>query len=98
MQIRVKLFSVLARVESFKSMLFERLHQYCLRHLQPVVQIRQLFVTITLPQLLCGYGAEGSVKVINAFDQVLGEAGDGEVAGGLNVTLRAFLKIAEVRY
>lgn len=98
MQIGIKLFPSLARIESLKPMLLERLHQYCLRHFQPIVQIHQPLVALSLAQLLWGYGAEGSVEVIDAFDQVLGEAGDGEVAGRLNVALCAFLEVTEVCY
>lgn len=77
-------------------MLLECLHQYRLRHFQSIIQVRQIFVAFSLPQLFWRYSAKGSVKVIDAFDQVLGEAGNGEVAGGLNVALCAFLKVAEV--
>ena len=48
MQIRIELFSVLARVKSLKSVLLESLHQYCICHFQPIVQIRQLFTAISL--------------------------------------------------
>lgn len=98
MQVRIELFPILAWVESLKSMLLESLHQYGLCHFQPIVQIRQLFVGLSLPQLLWRYGAEGSVKVIDAFTQVLGEARYGEVAGGLNVAFCAVLKVAKVCY
>lgn len=79
-------------------MLLERLHQYCLRHFQPIIQIGQIIVAPNLPYLFWRHSAKGSVKVIDAFDQVLGEAGYGEVAGGLNIALCTLLKVAEVRY
>lgn len=76
-------------------MFLERLHQYRLRHFQPIIQTRQIFAAV---QSLGRYSAQGSVKVVDTFDQVKGEAGDGEIAGGLYIALCAFLKIAEVCY
>ncbi|KAL8865202.1 MAG: hypothetical protein Q9198_009430, partial [Flavoplaca austrocitrina] len=40
--------------------------------------------------------AKGSVKVVDAFDEIGGEFLDREVAGRLDVTLRSVLKVAEV--
>ena len=43
-------------------------------------------------------GGEGAVEVIDAFDQVAGEAGDGEGAGVVDVAFGAVLEVAEVGY
>lgn len=41
------------------------------------------------------YGGEGAVEIVNAFDQVGGEAGDSIVAGSLYVPFRDILKVSE---
>ena len=79
-------------------MLLKRLHQHCLCHFESIVQSRQLFIAFSLLCYFSRYGAEGSIKVIDTFDQVLREAGDSEVAGSLNVALCAFLKVAKFCY
>ena len=43
-------------------------------------------------------GGEGAVEVVDAFDEVGGEAGDGEGAGAVDVAFGAVLKVAEVGY
>lgn len=43
-----------------------------------------------------GDGAEGAVEVVDGFDEVGGEAGDGEGAGGVDVAFGSVLKVAEV--
>lgn len=43
-------------------------------------------------------GGEGAVKVIDAFDEVGGEAGDGEGAGVVNVAFGAVLEVAKIGY
>ena len=43
-------------------------------------------------------GGEGAVEVVDAFDEVGGEAGDGEGAGAVNVAFRTILEVAEVGY
>jgi len=44
------------------------------------------------------HDGERAVKVINAVDEVFGEALKGEVFGGLDFALGALLKVAEVGY
>ena len=39
---------------------------------------------------------EGAVEVVDGFDEVFGEFGDGEVFGGLDVAFCAVLEVAEV--
>lgn len=49
-------------------------------------------------QSLCGHDGERAVEVVNAVDEVFGEALKGEVFGGLDFALCALLKVAEVGY
>ena len=51
-----------------------------------------------MTDFLGGDGAEGAVEVVDAFDEVGREAGDGEGAGGVDVPLGAVLEVAEVGY
>ena len=82
-------------------MLLQRLHHYPLRHLQPIVQIPQILNLVTHflwgdGEFLRGDGGKSAVEVVDAIDEVFGEAGDGEVAGGGDVAFRAVLEVAEV--
>jgi hypothetical protein len=82
-------------------MLLQRLHHYPLRHLQPIVQILQILNLVADfrfrdGEFLGGDGEEGAVEVVDAVDEVFGEAGDGEVAGGADVAFGAVLEVAEV--
>ena len=60
------------------------------------MQVLEIFVTILLAQFLSGNGRESAVKVINAVDEIFGEARDGEVAGYGNFAFGAFLEVTEV--
>lgn len=82
-------------------MLLQRLHHYPLRHLQPIVQILQILDLVADfrfrdGEFLGGDGEEGAVEIVDAVDEVFGEAGDGEVAGGADVAFGAVLEVAEV--
>ncbi len=52
-------------------------------------------IRFVLNYFLWGNGAKGAVQVVNGFDQVFGEFGDGEIFGRLNVTFCAILEVAE---
>ena len=43
-------------------------------------------------------GSEGAVEVVDAFDEVAGEAGDGEGAGAVDVAFGAVLEVSEIGY
>lgn len=77
-------------------MLFQRLHQYRIRHLQAFVKIHQLLVAIGASNFLGRDGVERAVEVVDALDEVRGETGDGEGFGGVDVAFGALLEVAEV--
>jgi len=54
-------------------MLLQRLHQYRLRHFQPLIQIHKLFI-LSLAILFGRDSAKGAVEVVYAVDKVVGEA------------------------
>lgn len=85
-------------------MLLQRLHQDRLGHLQALVQALELLAAaVAIVAAVCssrervgGYGQEGAVEVVDAFDKVAGKSRDGEVPRGLHVALGAVLQVAEV--
>ena len=88
-------------------MFLQRAHQYRFRHLEPIVEIREVFiiffvsgrnigVTVLGSKLGGGDSAESSIKVVDAFNEIGGEFLDGEVAGRLDVALCSVLEVAEI--
>lgn len=82
-------------------MLLQRLHHDPLRHLQPIVKVLQILDLVAEFRVRDGEflgrdGEQGAVEVVDAVDEVFGEAGDGEVAGGADVAFGPLLEVAEV--
>lgn len=90
-------------VEALEAVLLERLDEDVLRHLEAVDQVHKVLVALLalglalgLGQRLLGDHGQRAVEVVDAVDEVLGEAGNGKVAGGLDLALCALLQVAEV--
>jgi hypothetical protein len=77
-------------------MLFQRCHKNSLSHCQAGVQIHKILITVV--ELIGRYGSKRAVQIVDAFDEVFGEALDGEVFGGLDFALGLFLKVAVFGY
>lgn len=92
----VELFA--GRVDALKAVLGKSLDEDGLGHLEAFVEVEQVLVALVLldAELLGRDGGQGSVEVIDAVDEVLGELLNGKVAGGLDVALGAVLEVAEV--
>ena len=58
------------------------------------MQVHQLFVL--RGQFVGGHVDEGAVEVVDAVEEVFGEAGKGEVARGGDFAFRLFLQVAVV--
>lgn len=101
MQIRIELLPPFTRIKPLQTMFLHRLHHDPLRHLQPIIQILQILNLVTEfcfrdGEFLGGDGEESAVEVVDAVDEVFGEAGDGEVAGGGDVAFSPVLEVTEV--
>jgi hypothetical protein len=83
-----------AGVEALQAVLLERVHEDVVRHLEAVVERDE--VGVLRRELLGGDGGEGAVEVVDALDEVAGEALQGEVFGGLDFALGALLEVAVV--
>lgn len=87
----------LAGIEAVEPMPLQRGHQDLLRHLEAVDEVGQIRVLVPRRgQLGRRHGREGPVQVVDAVEQVFGEARDGEVARRGHVALGALLQVAEV--
>lgn len=100
---------VAGRVEAFEAVLLERLHQHGLGHLEAVDEVDKVLVgglSSTrcigasfggrLFERLLRHHGQRAVQVVDAVDKVLGELGNGKVAGRLDLALGALLQVAEV--
>lgn len=104
MLIRIELLEPLRRVHALESVLLERRHQYRFRHLEAVVQGYEVVVVGGVVggggggalQFFGRHGGQGAVEVVDAVNEVFGEALQGEVFGGLDFAFCAFLQVAEV--
>lgn len=86
-------------IESLHTMLLQRLHQDGLRHLQSFVETLEFRSSAILPgQRLRGHRRQCTIQVINALDQICGEARDRKLACGLNFPFCALLKVSEFCY
>lgn len=86
-------------VESLEAVLLEGLEEDVLGHLETLVEVDEVLEVGRLLlglELLLGDHGEGTVEVVNAVDEVLGELLDGEVTGGLHFTGSPVLEVAEV--
>lgn len=90
---------VTVRIEALETVLGKGLHEDGLGHLEALVEVGEVLEVLGLVggiELLDGDGGERAVEVVDAVDEVLGEALDGEVARGLDLALGAVLEVAEV--
>lgn len=94
MSIRIERLS--DRINLLETMFLQRVEQYALRHLQPVVEVDEVLVVFHVGAGLFGDGGQRAVEVVDAVDEVFGEFLDGEVTGCFLVALRAVLQITEV--
>lgn len=93
----VELFAV--GVQSLEAVLLEGGHEDVLGHLETLVEIEEVLEVLGAVlglELLGGDHAHGTVEVVHAVDEVLGELLDGKVAGLLDFALSAVLEVAEV--
>lgn len=96
--LRLAILRLLAGVEALQTVLREGAHEDVLGHLEAGHEIQQVLVGLGLGgvELVGGNGEQGAVEVVDALQEVDGEALDGEVAGAIHVALRALLEVAEV--
>ena len=104
MQVGVELLGLalgglLRGIESLDTMLFERVHENILGHLQTSDQFHQFLVSLRrgTTELIRWHGEEGAIKVVNAFEKVHGEFLNSKVTSDFHVTLSALLEVKEVR-
>ena len=95
MLVGVELFTLGAK--ALQAVLGKGLHENVLRHLEAVVEVNQVLGGLVLGgELLGGHHGQGAVQVVDALDEVLGEALDGVFSGCLDFSLGAVLEVAEV--
>lgn len=89
---------LLAGVEALQTVLLECAQESLLGHLETVDEVEQILVGIAAlgSELLRGHGQQCAVEVVNALQQVLGEALNGKVAGTVHVALSALLQVTEL--
>lgn len=89
---------LLAGVEALQTVLLERAHESLLGHLETVDKVEEFLVLFVAlgTELLLGHRQQRAVKIVNALQQVLGEALDGKVASTVHVALGALLQVAEL--
>jgi hypothetical protein len=90
----VELLGRLGGVEALEAVLLERVDEDRVGHLDALVEGAE--VRVLALELLGRDGAEGAVEVVDALDQVAGEALDGKVLCGLCLAGGALLQVAEV--
>ena len=86
-------------VQTLQTVLGEGLHEDVLGHLETLVQVDEVLQVLALLgrlELVGRNHGEGTVEVVDALDEVLGEALDGEVASSLDLALGAVLQVAEI--
>lgn len=87
------------RIKSLQAVLLESVHEDVLGHLQTLVQVGQvlqLFGLFFNLELVLGNHGQRAVQVVDAINQVLGEALDRKLACVLDFALGAVLKVTEV--
>jgi hypothetical protein len=94
--IRVELLTRITGVEALEAVFLQRANQDAIRHLDAIMQRDQIGVSILRLELVRGHGAQRAVEVVDALDEVAGEALDGKVLCGLCFALCALLQVAEV--
>jgi hypothetical protein len=88
----VELVALGAGVESFEAVLLECVHEDGLGHLETRVEVQEVLVAAI--KLLLGHHRESTVEVVDAVQQVSGEALKGKVFGCANLTLSLLLQVA----
>lgn len=83
-----------AGVEALEAVLLERGDEDAVRHLEAVVQGDE--VGVRVGELGGLDGGQGAVEVVDALDEVAGEALQGKVLCGLDLALGALLQVAVV--
>ena len=86
-------------VDALETVLLEGLEEDVLGHLEALVEVDKVLEVLGLLlglELLLGNDAQGTVEVIDRFNEVLGELLDGEVLGLLDLAGGALLEVAEV--
>lgn len=86
-------------IESLQTVLLEGAHENALRHPETLVQLGQVLELLRLVlsiKLLLGNHGQCAVEVVNAVDQIFGEARDRKLAGVLDLALSAVLEVTEV--
>lgn len=86
----------LAGVEALETVLLEGGEHNALGHLETLDELVERLVLLSLGsrQLLLGHSQERAVEVVNAVQEILGEALDGELASSVHVTLVALDLVA----
>lgn len=66
-KIGIESFLLFAGIETLESVLFQGLHQYSFRHLQPVIEVREILIAVILADLICRDRFDGAVEVVYRF-------------------------------
>jgi hypothetical protein len=88
----VELVTLSAWVESLEAVLLKCVHEDSLGHLETRVKVQKVLVATV--ELLLGHNRKGTIEVVNAVEQVSGEALEGKVLGRANLTLGLLLQVA----
>jgi hypothetical protein len=88
----VELVTLGAGIESLEAVLLECVHEDGLGHLKSRVEVQEILVAAV--KLLLGHHRKGTIEVVNAVQQVSGEALEGKVLGCANLTLGLLLQVA----
>lgn len=92
MHVGIELVALSAGVESLEAVLLECVHEDGLGHLETRVKVQKVLVAAV--KLLLGHDRKGTVKVVNAVEQVSGEALEGKVLGCADLALGLLLQVA----
>lgn len=95
MAVGVEHVTVLRGIEALQAVLRQHLHEDVLGHLEAAVQVHEVLVVAV--ELLGRHGAQGAVEVVDAVEQLFGEALQGEVLGCLDFALGLLLEVAVIR-
>lgn len=89
---------LLTGVEALQTVLLEGAQEDVLGHLEARDEFEEILVGLALDgfELVLGHGQQCAVEVVNALQEILGKALDGEVPGIVLVALGALLEVAEI--
>lgn len=88
----VELVALSAGVKSLQTVLLECVHKDRLGHLETRVEVQEVLVAAV--ELLLGHDREGTVEIVDAVEQVSGEALESKVLGCANLALGLLLQVA----